>query len=119
MPSATRVTDLPASTERGLPRGEPTVMIGGAPAARAGDGAGAAHHVVSGEGSVMIGNMPAARLGDPTSHGVIARGCPTVRIGSSPQARVLRAAARAGSTFCEKCELAREERERARLRRGR
>lgn len=55
-----------------LPAGEPTVLIGGLPAARVGDMAtctGPPDTIVAGSGTVMIGGMPAARLGDSTSHG--------------------------------------------------
>lgn len=55
-----------------LPPGEPTVLIGGMPAARMGDMAtctGPPDTIVSGSGTVLIGGMPAARLGDSTAHG--------------------------------------------------
>jgi len=55
-----------------LPAGEPTVLIGGMPAARVGDMAtcvGPPDTIVAGSGTVMIGGMPAARLGDSTAHG--------------------------------------------------
>lgn len=95
MPAAARVGDLhncPLSTGPTphvggpiLPGGEPTVLIGGVPAARAGDMAtctGPADVIVKGSSTVLIGGMPAARQGDLTSHGgVIALGCPTVVIG--------------------------------------
>jgi uncharacterized Zn-binding protein involved in type VI secretion len=68
-----------------LPPGEPTVLIGGMPAARMGDMAvctGPPDSIVSGSATVMIGNMPAARMGDSTAHGgVIIAGCATVLIG--------------------------------------
>ncbi|MBI9052304.1 MAG: PAAR domain-containing protein [Bacteroidales bacterium] len=68
-----------------LPPGEPTVMIGGIPAARVGDMAtcvGPPDSIVKGSGTVLIGGMPAARMGDSTAHGgAIAIGCPTVMIG--------------------------------------
>jgi uncharacterized Zn-binding protein involved in type VI secretion len=68
-----------------LPPGEPTVMIGGVPAARVGDMAtcvGPPDSIVKGSGTVLIGGMPAARMGDSTAHGgAIAIGCPTVMIG--------------------------------------
>ena len=68
-----------------LPAGEPTVLIGGLPAARLGDlatCAGPPDTIITGSSSVMIGGMPAARMGDSTSHGgVIIIGCPTVMIG--------------------------------------
>ena len=55
-----------------LPVGEPTVLIGGMPAARVGDMAtctGPPDSIVAGSGTVIIGGMPAARLGDSTAHG--------------------------------------------------
>lgn len=68
-----------------LPPGEPTVAIGGMPAARVGDMAictGPPDTIVAGSGTVMIGGMPAARIGDTTAHGgAIVLGCPTVNIG--------------------------------------
>lgn len=68
-----------------LPAGEPTVLIGGLPAARLGDMAtctGPPDTVTMGSSSVLIGGKPAARMGDSTSHGgVIIIGCPTVIIG--------------------------------------
>ncbi len=68
-----------------LPPGEPTVMIGGVPAARVGDSAtcvGPPDSIVKGSGTVLIGGMPAARMGDSTAHGgAITVGCPTVMIG--------------------------------------
>jgi len=68
-----------------LPPGEPTVFIGGLPAARVGDLAtcvGPPDTIVLGSSTVMIGGMPAARMGDTTAHGgSIVIGCPTVIIG--------------------------------------
>lgn len=68
-----------------LPAGEPTVLIGGMPAARVGDMAtcsGPPDTIIAGSSTVMIGGMPAARLGDSTSHGgTIVAGAPTVLIG--------------------------------------
>jgi len=68
-----------------MPPGEPTVMIGGVPAARVGDMAtcvGPPDSIVKGSGTVLIGGMPAARMGDSTAHGgSIVIGCPTVMIG--------------------------------------
>ena len=55
-----------------LPAGEPTVLIGGMPAARVGDMAtctGPPDTIILGSSSVLIGGMPAARLGDSTAHG--------------------------------------------------
>ncbi len=68
-----------------LPAGEPTVLIGGLPAARVGDMAtcvGPPDTIAAGSGTVLIGGMPAARMGDSTAHGgVIVAGCATVLIG--------------------------------------
>lgn len=68
-----------------LPAGEPTVLIGGMPAARVGDMAtctGPPDSIAAGSGTVLIGGMPAARMGDSTAHGgTIVAGEPTVLIG--------------------------------------
>ena len=68
-----------------LPPGEPTVLIGGMPAARLGDMAtcnGPPDSIVMGSATVMIGGKPAARMGDSTAHGgTIVLGCSTVIIG--------------------------------------
>ncbi len=68
-----------------LPPGEPTVLIGGMPAARVGDMAvctGPPDSIAMGSATVFIGGMPAARMGDVTAHGgTIVAGCPTVLIG--------------------------------------
>ena len=68
-----------------LPPGEPTVLIGGMPAARLGDMAictGPPDSIAMGSATVLIGGMPAARMGDVTAHGgTIVAGCPTVLIG--------------------------------------
>lgn len=68
-----------------LPAGEPTVLIGGLPAARVGDMAtctGPPDTIIMGSSTVMIGGMPAARMGDSTSHGgTITLGLTTVMIG--------------------------------------
>ncbi|MEM9835009.1 MAG: PAAR domain-containing protein [Bacteroidota bacterium] len=65
--------------------GAPTVLIGGAPAARVGDMAicvGPPDTIAVGSATVLIAGMPAARMGDTTAHGgVIAVGFPTVMIG--------------------------------------
>jgi uncharacterized Zn-binding protein involved in type VI secretion len=65
--------------------GEPTVLIGGMPAAVVGDSAvctGPPDSIVSGSATVMIGGKPAARVGDPTAHGgSIVQGEFTVLIG--------------------------------------
>jgi len=95
MPPAARVTDMhvcpmvtgvvPHVGGPILPAGEPTVLIGGLPAARVGDMAtcvGPPDTIIVGSGTVMIGGMPAARMGDSTSHGgTIVLGLPTVLIG--------------------------------------
>jgi uncharacterized Zn-binding protein involved in type VI secretion len=61
------------------------VLIGGLPAARAGDTAACAgppDAIVVGSFTVLIGNQPAARMGDITSHGgMITLGHPTTMIG--------------------------------------
>ncbi len=68
-----------------MPAGEPTVLIGGMPAARMGDMCtcvGPPDTIVMGSATVMIGGMSAARMNDPTAHGgMIVAGCPTVLIG--------------------------------------
>ncbi|MDD4778616.1 MAG: PAAR domain-containing protein [Fermentimonas sp.] len=68
-----------------LPPGEPTVFIGGMPAARMGDMltcAGPPDTIIAGSATVLIGGMPAARMGDMTAHGgTIIAGCITVLIG--------------------------------------
>ena len=68
-----------------LPAGDPTVLIGGMPAARRGDMAvcvGPPDSIIAGSGTVLIGGMPAARMGDSTAHGgTIVAGDPTVLIG--------------------------------------
>ena len=83
MPPAARVTDMHTcpKVEPGpvphvggpvLPAGDPTVLIGFLPAARAGDMAicvGPPDAISQGESSVLIGGKPAARLGDPMQHG--------------------------------------------------
>jgi uncharacterized Zn-binding protein involved in type VI secretion len=61
-------------------------MIGGKPAARAGDtclcGVTAPEVIIGGSGTVVIGGKPAARMGDKTSQGsVIRAGLNTVIIG--------------------------------------
>lgn len=96
MPPAARINDMhvcPMPNPIGsphvggpiLPAGEPTVLIGGMPAARAGDiatCAGPPDSIVMGSSTVLIGGMPAARLGDSTAHGgTIVAGEPTVLIG--------------------------------------
>lgn len=98
MPAAARITDFhqcPMETPGLTPiphlggpiagPGDPTVLIGGLPAARVGDTAvcvGPPDSIVKGSSTVMIGGMPAARMGDPTAHGgTIMIGAFTVMIG--------------------------------------
>ena len=121
MPPAARISDMHAcpKVEPGpvphvggpVNTGEPTVLIGFMPAARVGDMAicvGPPDSVKKGESTVKIGGKEAARLGDPMSHGgVIVAGCPTVIIGSGPQAEALRT----DKPFCEECERKKKERE--------
>jgi len=80
--------------------GEPTVLIGGMPAARVGDRAvciGPLDAVAQGEKSVLIGGKPAARLGDKTTHGgIISSGFPTVLIGKN-EGECLAQAAKSGA----------------------
>ena len=68
-----------------LPSCEPTVLIGGLPAARVGDPAycnGPTDIIVQGSPTVFIGGRMAARLGDRTAHGgVIVAGHASVLIG--------------------------------------
>lgn len=98
MPPAARLTDFhecPMQTPAVVPiphvggpvtgPGEPTVLIGGLPAARVGDMlvcVGPPDSIVKGSATVMIGGVPAARMGDQTAHGgVILIGAPNVEIG--------------------------------------
>lgn len=120
MPPAARVTDMhvcpmvtglvPHVGGPILPPACLTVTIGGLPAARVGDLAtcvGPPDAIVMGATTVLIGGQPAARIGDPTAHGgVVVVGFPTVLIGVAAQAAVLKAAAKAGAPFCEKCPYA-------------
>jgi len=85
---AARVTDMIVSTATQgapmpiIPPGAATVLIGGVPAARLGDGCGA-DAIIKGSATVLIGGMPAARVGDTTGGGgaVLPPGAPTVLIG--------------------------------------
>lgn len=65
--------------------GCPTVLIGGAPAARVGDPAaccGPPDSIAAGSATVLIGGKPAAGATSSTAHGgVVTAGCPTVLIG--------------------------------------
>ncbi|MBI3134482.1 MAG: PAAR domain-containing protein [Bacteroidetes bacterium] len=85
MPPAARITDFhecPMQTPAPVPIPhvggpvsgpcEPTVLIGGLPAARVGDMlicVGPPDAIVKGSSTVMIGGVPAARMGDQTAHG--------------------------------------------------
>lgn len=94
MPPAARMGDGTAHGGR-IAAGEPRVLIGGAPAARAGDAhlcpltSGAVPHtggpVATGSAAVLITGRPAARVGDLCTccgpPDVIATGTPTVHIG--------------------------------------
>jgi uncharacterized Zn-binding protein involved in type VI secretion len=95
MPFAARISDMhicpmvtgvvPHVGGPVLPPGEPTVLIGGVPAARVGDlcvCTGPPDSIIMGSSTVLIGGAPAARMGDSTAHGgLIILGCPTVLIG--------------------------------------
>jgi uncharacterized Zn-binding protein involved in type VI secretion len=98
MPPAARLTDfhecpmvepsIPPIPHVGGPiigPGEPTVLIGGLPAAKVGDllvCVGPPDSVVKGSSTVIIGGMPAARMGDSTAHGgTIVLGALNVMIG--------------------------------------
>ncbi|MCH9659507.1 MAG: PAAR domain-containing protein [Bacteroidetes bacterium] len=98
MPPAARLTDFhecPMQTPAVVPiphvggpvvgPGEPTVLIGGLPAARVGDMlvcVGPPDSIVMGSATVLIGGVPAARMGDSTAHGgEIVLGDVTVEIG--------------------------------------
>jgi uncharacterized Zn-binding protein involved in type VI secretion len=92
-----------------IPMGCPTVLIGGAPAARMSDLAvcmGPPDSIALGSPVVLIGGMMAARMCDMTMHGgMIAAGLPTVLIGEGepPQAAALRQAAASGAPLVEVC----------------
>src|SRR6218665_89391 len=126
MPPAARITDMhvcPKVEPGPVPHvggptssGEPTVIIGGMPAARVGDSlvcfARPPDSISQGEATVIITGQQAARLGDGTSHGgMLVAGCPTVIIGSSAQAQTLYLAALDGIPFCEECAKRAAERE--------
>lgn len=98
MPPAARLTDFhqcPMEDPAPVPiphvggpvvgPGEPTVLIGGLPAARVGDTlmcVGPPDSIIKGSSTVMIGGMPAARMGDQTAHGgEILLGALNVQIG--------------------------------------
>jgi uncharacterized Zn-binding protein involved in type VI secretion len=95
MPPAARITDMHTCPQVELViishvggpilMGDPTVLIGGLPAARQGDPlmcSGPTDMIVKGALRVFIGGRPVARMGDPTAHGgIIVAGCPTVIVG--------------------------------------
>ena len=66
--------------------GEPTVLVGGQPAAVVGDlgtCTGPPDNMTSGSASVLAGGKPLVRLGDSTAHGgVVVAGEPTVLVGT-------------------------------------
>ena len=68
-----------------LPPGELTVLIGGQPAALAGDKctcAGPPDVILPTKRSVVVANRTAACMGDTTAHGgTITGGCPSVLLG--------------------------------------
>jgi len=68
-----------------LPPGEPTVLVGKLPSARAGDMCtcvGPPDTIAMGSTTVMIGKKPVAKMGSTTSHGgTVILGCPTVLVG--------------------------------------
>jgi uncharacterized Zn-binding protein involved in type VI secretion len=94
MPPAARVSDMttcpmsdgPKPHVGGpiMPPGQPTVLIGGLPAARVGDMCtcvGPPAMIAMGSTKVMIGGKPAARMGDSTAHGgVVVGGYPRVMV---------------------------------------
>ena len=86
---------------------EPTVLIGGQPAARVTDMAvciGPPDMIAMGSTTVLIGDLMAARLGDMTVHGgIITQGFPTVMIGDVGQGSSLQSAAENGTPFCDIC----------------
>ncbi len=95
MPPASRLTDMhicPMVTgvvpHVGGPitaPGQPTVLIGGLPAARATDMCtcvGPPDTIAMGSATVLTGGLPQARIMDPTVHGgMIMLGCLTVMVG--------------------------------------
>ena len=104
MPPAARLGDAHVCPHKGgpiLPPCEPTVLIGGKPAARKGDKAqcDAPPDVIAmGSPTVLIGYEMAARKGDPTEHGgVITSGEETVLIGIPGKGECLASAAKRGA----------------------
>lgn len=119
MPPAARITDMhtcpmvtgivPHVGGPIIPPCEPTVIIGGMPAARVTDHAiciGPPDTIVKGSPTVFINGKPAARIGDMTAHGgVIVTGFPTVIIGEVGMGgafgSTLASAAKKGAAFCD------------------
>jgi uncharacterized Zn-binding protein involved in type VI secretion len=68
-----------------LPPGQPTVLVGSMPAAKATSMCvcvGPPSLVAMGSVTVLVGGLPAGRLGDPTAHGgSVVLGLPTVLVG--------------------------------------
>lgn len=66
-------------------KGEPTVLVGSMPQARATDMAicvGPPDVIAKGSATVLVGKLPAARIADTCGHGgLIVAGMPTVLIG--------------------------------------
>lgn len=89
MPPAARVGDPTGHPGTIGPPGEPTVLIGGKPAATAGTTHTCASPyghppsaITGGSSTVLVGGKPAARVGDTAACGApIISGCPTVLIG--------------------------------------
>jgi uncharacterized Zn-binding protein involved in type VI secretion len=86
-----------------LPPCEPTVIVGGQPAARVGDQAKCVPSIDTiavGDYSVLIGGQPAARMGDMTEHGgMITMGLARVLIGYCSCCKCMEDAARSGVPF--------------------
>ncbi|MBI2899053.1 MAG: PAAR domain-containing protein [Planctomycetes bacterium] len=90
MPNLARVGDLHLCPVCGATGpitgpGVPTVLIGGQPAAVAGDACfcpAGPDALLPGNPNILIGHKPVVRMGDPTGHGgVVVGGDPTVQIG--------------------------------------
>ncbi|ALO92081.1 MULTISPECIES: PAAR domain-containing protein [Streptomyces] len=90
MPAAARVGDPTGHPGVIGPPGEPTVLIGGRPAATVGTAhqcSSPAAHAPSalappGSSTVLIGGRPAVRVGDAAGCGSpVTSGCPSVQIG--------------------------------------
>jgi uncharacterized Zn-binding protein involved in type VI secretion len=106
MPPAARLTDNHTDPHAGGPivgPCEPTVLIGGKPAARKTDKAtckAPLDTITEGEDTVLIGGKPAARIGDGTAHGgCVAQGEPTVLIGKGKRKACMNKAAKKRAGF--------------------